>query len=73
MDISAFRDELVRILEKRAANVKQKAVEVAFKKPLLTVGGLLAAGGAAHHLGETAHSDWKTGRAYRRQMERSRG
>jgi len=71
MDFSAFRDEMVRILEKRA-NLKEKAIELAMKKPLAAGAALLAAGAAAHHVGGTAVKDWQTGRAYRKQMERSR-
>ena len=71
MNISSFRDELVRIMEKRAA-ASQKVVEFAAKKPLLAAAGLLGIGGVAHHEGSKALKDLKMGRSYRQQMEKSR-
>lgn len=70
MDFSAFRDELVKILEKRAGTA-EKAVALATKHPKAALATLLASGAGVHHVGGTAVKDWETGRAYRKQMERS--
>jgi hypothetical protein len=71
MDFAAFRDELFEIMVKKAG-LTEKAVELAVKKPLAAGVALLAAGAGAHNVGSTAFKDWKTGRSYRKQMERSR-
>ena len=71
MDISAFRDELTKILEKRAG-VGERVVGAASKKPLAALAATLAAGGLIHHEGSKAVDDLKVGRAYRKQMEQGR-
>ena len=76
MNMASFRDELVQILVKRAADPKakvtEKLIELAKRRPVATLGVAAGTGAGVHHVGGTAIKDWETGRTYRKQMERSR-